>query len=419
MRWGIVVCALLTACAPSIPEPPPGIPGASAPEVRVTADPALTTPGDLLWTQDLPGQLSSTRTVSAMGDLWIVAGTAADDQNQISQVVGRTSDGEVLSQVTLGRALGFPVTHQGLSVGVQSTSNPTRFVVRAWDTETGRTAWRTPVTAEGPRASVRVAGLSGPAVLVRPTIEDQGVFQLSSLIALSRADGSVLWRLKSDRGVRTVTPGPLVTVAYRTDEQRDGPVTRVAFVRPADGSIQAEVQWQDYRNHFRPAAVSITKNRVLLRGDRDNAGDIQVAVVRADGSQVWRVAAAREPAVDFDSRIIAVALRDGSVEARHLLSGDVVWRWPTEQVQQTRAELGRGAYGMLWGNAGPSNIVVDARSGSPLFAGSLAPVDPRRWNGQMLIADSQTQVRGYSGTGEPIGFERNEAASRPLFVASP
>lgn len=419
MRWGIVTCALLAACAPSIPPPPPGIPGASAPDVRLSADPALASPGELEWTQNLPLPISSTRVVNALGDVWLLAGTAPDDQNRISQVVGSSADGAVLSQVSYDRAVGFPVTDDGRSVGVRSTSTATRFVVRGWKTTTGRTVWRTPVSAQGPRASVRVAGLVGRAVLVRPTIADQGVFQLSSLIALDRDDGRLLWRLRSDRGLRSVTPGPLVTVAYRTDEQRDGPVTRVAFVRPSDGSIQAEVDWQDYRNHFRPAAVAITRNRVLLRGDRDNAGDIHVAVVRADGSQLWHSAAAAEPAVDFESRTIAIARRNGSVETRHLLSGKLMWRWTPAEVLATRAELGRGAFGVFWGNSGPDNVVVAAHSGVPLFVGQLSPVDPSRWNGEVLVIDSETQVSGYSGQGAPIGFPQTGVTSKPLFVEAP
>lgn len=383
----------------------------------MSADPALVSRGELRWTQELPVPLSATRRVNATGDLWVVSGTHPGHEDRISQVVGSATDGELLSEVTYRRAVGFPESDRGLSAGVQAGG--LGFLVRAWDTRSGQRLWRTPVQAQGPRASVRIAGMAGDVVLVRPSIADQGVFQLSSLVALNRADGRPAWRLRSDRGLRTVTPGPLITVAYRTDEQRDGPITEVAFVRPGDGSIRTEVPWQDYRNHFRPAALALSKNRVLLRADRDNAGDIHVAVVTGDGRFVWQRPARSEPAVDLDSGIIAIARRDGGVEALRMRNGRTVWSWSADKVRSTRAELGRGADGVFWGNSGPDNIVVDARTGQTLFVGALAAVDPSRWNGRTLVVDGESEVSGYTGRGGPIGFRIAQPLTDPLFVAVP
>lgn len=421
MRALLVLVALVAAlagCGPSLPSAPEGTPGAAAPEVQLTAQ-ATTTEGTLQWSQSLPLPISTTRQVSSLGGHWFLQGTDPDRQDRITQIVGRMVDGRIESQVTYDRAVGFPATTSRLSAGVQSTSRPTEFVVRAWDTTTGRLAWRAPLSAQGPQASVRVAGLSRDVVLVRPSIAEQGVFQLSSLVALRADDGQVAWRLQGTPGLRSVTPGPLVTVAYRADAQRDGPITRVAFVRPRDGEILTRLPWQDYRNHFRPAAIAVTSNRVLLRGDRDNVGDIHVAVVRADGQRVWQVSARAEPAVDFESRIIAIARRDGSVEARRLSDGDILWRLPPDDVQRTRLEVGRGAYGVFWGNAGPNNVVLDATTGKALFTGSISAVDPSRWNGQVLVTDLPGEVSGFSGTGWPIGFRQSTEPTPPLFVSVP
>lgn len=423
-RWApaLLGVLMLAGCTASTPAAPSGIPGADQPRVSLSADPGLTTLGEVNWEQRIPLPLSTTRKVTSVSDGWLAVGMDPVHEHIVRQFLGSMDDGHLISQLVYGRAVGFPSTEgQGdalLTAGVQRTRDPEVFTVRAWDTRTAGPLWRTTVAAQNPRASVRVAGMSGGRVLVRPSVADQGVFQLSGLVALRRTDGRVAWTFQGPQGLRTVTPGPLVTVAYRTDEQRDGPITRVAFLRPSDGSVRAEVAWVDYRNHFRPAALAVSRNRVLLRADRDNAGDIRVALARGDGSIVWQRTATAEPAVDFDSQVIAIARRDGSIETLDMMRGTRLWNWTPQQVLDARLQLGRGAFGVFWGNSGPVNIVVEARTGSLLFTGALAAVDPARWNGRTLVADSEDRVIGYRGAGVPIGT-RPANAQDVLFTRLP
>lgn len=414
---------MLSGCVASTPPPPSGIPGASQPQVSVSADPALTSAGTVDWEQRLPLPLSSTRRVTSAFGLWLAVGLDPAQEHVVRQFVGSMADGHLMSRLVYRRAVGFPSTGGSadhlLTVGVQRTSRPDAFTVRAWDTATARASWRTRVVARSPRASVRVAGISGGRVLVRPSVAEQGVFQLSGLVALRRRDGEPAWTFPDRWGLRSVTPGPLITVGYRKDEQRDGPITHVAFVRPSDGSVRAELPWIDHRNHFRPAAQALTRNRVLLRGDRDNAGDIHVAVARGDGRILWRTKATAEPAVDLDSRTIAIARPDGSIEARELMRGTLVWEWTQQQVHDARLQLGRGAYGIFWGNSGPVNIVVDGRSGELLFTGSLEAIDPARWNGSIVVLDSADLVGGYRGQGVPIGNPPGTSPPGVLFTRVP
>lgn len=424
-RWAGALAGafLLTGCVASTPPPPDGIPGAVQPRVTVSADPGLTSMGTMSWEQRLPLPLSSTRKVTSDFGIWLAVGMDPAHEHIVKQFVGSMADGHLMGQLVYGRAVGFPTTGGPaghlMTAGVQWTGRRNVFTVRAWDAETAEPRWSTRVPAQDPRASVRVAGICRGLVLVRPSVADQGVFQLSGLVALRMRDGGIAWTFRGGQGLRTVTPGPLITLAYRHDAQRDGPITRVAFVRPSDGAIRVEIPWVDYRNHFRPAALALTGNRVLLRGDRDNAGDVQVALARGDGSIVWRREAAAEPAVDLDSGVIAITRRDGSIEALDIMRGTRIWRWTAQQVDDARLQLRGGAYGVFWGNAGPVNIVVDVRTGDPLFTGSLDAIDPARWNGSTLVLDSEDRVSGYRGSGVPIGNPPAEPASHVLFTRLP
>lgn len=417
--WALIAL-LLPGCAASTPAPPSGVPGVSAPASGITADPSLTSQGKPVWTQSLPPSVSGTRQLDALGDRWVLTGTTPGQTDRMSQVVGSTADGRIRSTLTYGRAVGFPTTGgpdpRPITVGVQTTRRPDVFIVRAWRTDGARPMWRTPVVGAQPRASVRVAGLAGGVVLVRPSVPDQGVFQLSGLVALRQRDGEPAWTFPAAQRLRSVTPGPLITVAYRTDEQRDGPINRVAFLSPKDGSVLGETDWLDYRNHFRPAAVAVSKDRVLLRGDRDNAADIHVALARRDGNLVWHRRAVAEPAVDFDEGVVAIRRPNGSIVGLDLLRGTRLWRWTPQQVAGARAELGTGAYGIFWGNTGPARLVVDSGTGSPLFTGSLSPNDPSNWNGAVLVAESADGLTGFHGAGVPIGVPGAAGPADPIFV---
>lgn len=405
---------MLCGCVASAPEEPSGTPGGAQPTASLEASGAQVSKGTAAWTQDLPNDIGPLRTVRAFGDVYVVAGLEPGSTTVMSQVAGRMRTGTPLGSLSYGNAMGFPKTSpEGtITAGVRRKDG---LQVWAWDTRTGAKRWNTQVTAQGPRPFALVNGFAQDNVLVQTSAPDAGNLRESGLLALRASDGSVNWQTPDTYQWREVVAGPVVVATHREDQARTGPIDRVAFIDPANGDVLADFAWLDYRSNFRPTGIAVSADRVLLRGDRNNAEQVVLALADRSGAIVWQHECSAEPTVDLEGQVVACVDGEGNLVARDIMSGEVLWQMPAAQVESTGVLLGSGGDTLFWGSAGPDDgMAMDSRTGQALFITPFWGIDMRRWSDDVFLVAGEDSVTGYSGRGMPIGTYPNKTV--PLFM---
>ena len=160
----------------------------------------------------------------------------------------------------------------------------------------------------------------------------------------------------------------------------------------------------------------VSHDRVVacgFRGDVDRVGTAVIAT--ADGRSVAQRSLQDTPVLDRATQVVAMPVAGGAIEALGAVDGNLRWVWSAAQVAQGQVTLRHPREGHFIGDAGRTNLVVNASTGDlELVEAFYFLPDGQVPTGRVLVA-LESKIVAFGGPGVAVGAAHDDPAT-VLFV---